>query len=216
MYISRLRLDPYQSTRLGMYEEHQALWDLFADHPDRKRDFIYRPMDNGRFIVISKRPPTDKKSVWNIELKEYDPKLKRGDRVYFSLRLNAVRKTRDAGGRQLRHDIVQDRRKRLLEEGVKERDLPIRTVVAHDAANEWLQSRENDTGFAVETGTMMVDMYQRYQVRKKPGLRPITLSVLDLKGFAHVVESQKAKTTLMHGLGCAKGLGCGLMLVRRS
>jgi len=216
MYISRLRLNPYQSARLGMYEEHQALWDLFADHPDRKRDFIYRSLNNSRFIVISKRSPMDKKNIWNIELKEYDPKLKSGDRVFFSLRLNAVRKTKDADGRQVRHDIVQDRRKRLLEEGVSERDLPIRTVVAHDAADEWLRSRENDTGFTVVTGTLIVDSYQRYQARKKPGSRPIILSVLDLKGFAHVVDSQKAKTTLIQGLGCAKGLGCGLMLVRRS
>lgn len=216
MYISKLQIDPNRHARCGIYGEHQALWDLFSDHPDRKRDFLYRSMENGQFIAVSRRMPQGDKDLWNIQVKEYDPKLKNGDRIFFSLRVNAVRKTRDANGRQVRHDIVQDHRKRMLEEGVKKEDLPRRTVLAHDAVLEWLRARSNDLGFEVEEGTLMVDAYQRNQVRKKPGAKPIILSVLDLKGFAVVLDPEKARDTLMQGVGCAKGLGCGMMLIRRA
>jgi CRISPR system Cascade subunit CasE len=216
MYISRMNLDTHRAAHLGIYGEHQALWDLFADHHDRERDFIYRALENAQFISVSRRIPKDEKKLWNIQVKEYDPKLKTGDRVFFSLRINAVRKSRDEKGKQVRHDIVQDLRVQMLTDGFKEADLPGRTVLAHEAAIEWLRARREELGFEMEEEGLMVDSYQRHQVRKRGGSRPITLSILDLKGFARVIEPERARKTLMQGIGCAKGLGCGMMLVRRA
>ncbi|MFW6324980.1 MAG: type I-E CRISPR-associated protein Cas6/Cse3/CasE, partial [Desulfovibrionales bacterium] len=171
---------------------------------------------NGQFIAVSQRMPKDERNVWNIQVKEYDPKLKAGDRIFFSLRINAVRKTRNVQGKQVRHDIVQDYRKRLLEEGKRESHLPSRTVLAQQASLDWLKTREDEIGFVVEQETLLVESYQRQQIRKNIKARPIILSVIDMKGFAKVIDPEKARTTLMQGVGCAKGLGCGMMLIRRA
>ena len=49
MYLSRLELKP-EATRNrqfwadleDLYGAHQAIWQLFADGPERKRDFLFR------------------------------------------------------------------------------------------------------------------------------------------------------------------------------
>ena len=49
MLISRVRLRPDAAEKKEFWEHvdnayhmHSLVWDLFADAPDRKRDFIYR------------------------------------------------------------------------------------------------------------------------------------------------------------------------------
>ena len=37
---------------------HRLIWTLFADSPDRRRDFLWRDEGAGRFTILSHRPPT--------------------------------------------------------------------------------------------------------------------------------------------------------------
>ncbi len=48
--------------RGGGYQAHQLVWNLFADSPDRRRDFLYRHESvNGwpTFYSVSQRKPID-------------------------------------------------------------------------------------------------------------------------------------------------------------
>ena len=101
MYFSRIRLRTdadtgalaHQLCKNDSYKEHQMLWQLFGDDPDAKRDFIFRREDrNGwpQFYLVSQRIPKDQDNVWRIDQREYQPKLRQGQRLAFSLRANPV------------------------------------------------------------------------------------------------------------------------------
>ena len=38
---------------------HRLVWSLFADGPDRRRDFLWREEAPGRFMTLSRRPPVN-------------------------------------------------------------------------------------------------------------------------------------------------------------
>ena len=84
-------------TSMNGYQAHQLVWNLFADHPDRQRDFIYRHEEaNGlpTFYMVSKRMPVDTSGMWEILPKEYNPQLKSGQRLGFTLCANPIRSRR--------------------------------------------------------------------------------------------------------------------------
>src|SRR5262249_28346357 len=86
MLLSRIRLSPeaVYTGALGEipadpYRLHRAVWDLFADHPDRRRDFLYRiDWDGGRptLMTLSDRPPEPAPGLWQAEIKELRPILR--------------------------------------------------------------------------------------------------------------------------------------------
>lgn len=215
MYMSRLSLDSRTAARMGVYEEHQAFWDVFSDGPERKRDFLYRGQGNGRYLAVSSRPPFDAQGVWHIQTKSFYPKLRSGEILAFSVRLNAVRKTRDVQRRQQRHDIVQDLRTRLMGQGQDGTDLPSRTILAEQASLEWFAARRDRFGFSVEPGSLIIEAYQRQSFWKTKGSPPVRFSILDLVGRIKIHDPELTRQSVLHGIGNAKGLGCGLLLVKR-
>jgi len=69
LYLSRLRLSRAPSARaldalLNPAEpgpridaHHRLLWAVFADSPDRQRDFLWREEGDGLFLTLSARAP---------------------------------------------------------------------------------------------------------------------------------------------------------------
>ena len=113
MYYSRITLDlaklpPGRLKELitkGSYALHQWVWLLFTD--DETRKFLFREEEGQgflRFYVLSENAPT-KNDLFQIETKEFKPKLRKGDRLIFSLRANPTvcRKGR-------RYDLFMDLR----------------------------------------------------------------------------------------------------------
>lgn len=216
MYMCKLVFDRYALARRGVYEAHQALWDVFSDGPDRTRDFLYREMEPGTFLAVSSREPAPRPELMRSQIKSYAPRLRAGERVLFSLRVNPVRKTRDERGKQVRHDIVQDLRKRLLADGTPGEELPPRLDLAEQAAQGWLAARGERLGLAPEDATLMAEAYDNQRFRKARGGRQVVVSTLDLRGFATVTDPDALRTALFAGIGPAKAYGCGLLLVRRA
>lgn len=216
MYMSLMTLDCGASALRGTYDAHQALWRAFGDHPDRTRDFIYRRTGENDFLAVSARHPDDADGVWAIRSKEYDPRLKVGDRLFFALRVNPVRKTRDADGRQLRHDVVQDVRKQLERQGIPRDEWPARQEIAQQAGFEWLAARQQRLGLKLEEQGFLVDGYSQETFIKPKNRRRVRVTVLDMKGFAHVTDPDSLRDALMHGVGPAKAYGCGLLTVKRA
>ena len=100
LFLSRitLRNDPSVATlapilfdaagRHRSEASRRLVWTLFADSEDRKRDFLWREDDAGRFYVLSSRPPEDRHHLFTVETKAFEPALTPGDKLVFSLRGN--------------------------------------------------------------------------------------------------------------------------------
>ncbi len=214
MFMSKLAIDPVQMTRAGIYEAHQALWRAFSDSADRRRDFLYRQIDQRTFLTVSRREPPPSGMFLRRDVKPYAPQLRDGERIHFSLRFNPVVKRRDEGGRQLRINLVQDWRRKLLEEGTPESKMPSWHAIAETAAAHWLDSRKETLGIAAQT--ILVETYTLEQFEKANSRAPITLARIDMTGFATVTDAASLGEALIRGVGCAKGFGFGLLLVRRA
>ncbi|KPN62646.1 CRISPR system Cascade subunit CasE [Aliiroseovarius crassostreae] len=227
LYLSKLQIarDP-QVAALGalldpneggakMDAHHRLIWSAFAGDPDAKRDFLWRADGNGRFLVLSHRPPQPTPFFDPPQTKEFAPDLRAGDRLGFVLRVNATRteKTgeRTASGKERkRHiDLVMDA---LPPKGPDRADR--RMEIAGQVARTWLDGQGSRRGFAPDQLT--VEDYAVQRFAKGRGQRPVTFGVLDLSGQLRVTDPAAFLTTLSQGLGRAKAFGCGLMLIRRA
>lgn len=213
MYMSKIIIKPSLKNIGNIYSEHQALWTVFSDSNERKRDFLYRQTGINEYITVSKRKPSNVPDNFEVQTKPYDPKIKNGDILDFSLRFNPVRKTR-INGKQVRYDIVQDLRKKKL---ASEDELNLsRIEIALEAAPGWFDKREEDIGAFFIPDSFIIESYSRESFFQPKGKKKIIISMLDLKGSLKVKNSDLFREKLFKGIGCAKGFGCGLLLVKRT
>jgi len=154
MYFSRVRIKPELiETQLAKvlsdssYNVHRLLWDLFPE--EKQRNFLYReeiaheqfPTGAGIrgepvYYIVSSTKPFSEKSVFQVDAKEYRPKLQQGDSLRFELRANPVvtekverentehylkeRSRRHVANKnkltkkRVRHDVVMDAQRSLL------------------------------------------------------------------------------------------------------
>lgn len=196
------------------YLLHSRIWDLFADAPHRKRDFIYR-LDAVQglpaIFCVSDRMPNDQNGIWLVESKPYAPVVDTGQRFAFVLRANPIRAKRDGNHRQHRHDVVMDLKTRLREKGA----LPKESGIAEQAGCEWLAQKGRSNGFGIRAGEVRVDGYRMQRFRKTGEDREIRISTLDFTGFLTVTDPNPFVRALFSGIGPAKGFGCGMLMIRR-
>jgi len=128
MFFSRIRLKPefYKTTRLSKilsdnaYSVHRLLWDLFPG--EKLRNFLYREeiareqlgikagiRGEPIYYVVSSTRPSLINPIFQIDEREYLPKLQQGDRLGFELRANPV-----ISRTGKKHDVVMDAQVTLL------------------------------------------------------------------------------------------------------
>ncbi len=128
MYFSRVSIHPnfFRSAQSGKasvrdsYGVHQLLWKLFTN--EKKRTFIYREeiareqmgtragvRGEPVYYLVSNTQPVTDNSIFQVEEREYTPKLEIGDKLQFDLRANPVI-TRNGS----KHDVVMDAQRSLL------------------------------------------------------------------------------------------------------
>ncbi len=201
------------------YNFHKLLWNLFSDGPDRKRDFLYRfeaIKGSPTFYTVSEREPVDSGHIWDIHPKLYVPKLKKGDRLSFTVRVNPIRSKRDANGRQQRHDVVMEAKNKIGFKNLPADQRPPVATLIQDAGIDWLKARETEYGFSFEDTSVRVDGYFQHKLFKGKGSRPIIFSTVDFNGILSITDPATfVEKCLFKGIGPAKGFGCGLMLVKR-
>ena len=230
LYLSRITLDRNAPTSAladlldpaetagAMDAHHRLIWTLFADTPDRKRDFLWRADGRGRFYVLSVRQPISNTLFQPIETKAFEPVLKKNDRLAFSLRVNA---TRDRARGQM--DSTQPHKNRRVDivmhalreiPGHKKGDRAAKRLEkAQIVAHEWMIHRSTTGGFKLDD--LVVNNYSVIALprRKK---QHANFGVLDLSGILIVTEPETFLARLGIGFGRAKAFGCGLMLIRRA
>ena len=205
---------------------HRLIWTLFPNQ-NKKRDFLWRVDNSGRFLILSARKPRFSSLFRPLETKPFAPVLATGDRLAFLIRANATKDRRSGPGeavvpgthrrptRDRRVDIVMDA---MRAQGVEPRsDRPDgraagRMDIAKEAAQAWLSTQGERRGFEVEH--LAVEDY-RVRELKRRGKRNAFFGVLDLAGILTVRDPDALTSALLSGLGRAKAYGCGLMLVRR-
>jgi CRISPR system Cascade subunit CasE len=222
VFFSKIRLrrdisprDIFNLTRNNGYDVHKLIWNLFADTPERQRDFLYHyeSIDGvPTFYTVSERQPMNAAGMWEIIVKEYHPKLLAGQPLSFTLRVNPIRTKRDEKGRQHRHDVVMEEKGKLKNQGKHINEAEI----VQECGAQWLRTRCAGLGFNVNAGGVRADGYRQQKLIKHNGNQLITFSTLDFNGILTVTNPDTfVAECLYKGIGPAKSFGCGLMMVRR-
>ncbi|MBC6428829.1 MAG: type I-E CRISPR-associated protein Cas6/Cse3/CasE [Cellvibrionales bacterium] len=221
LYLSRLRLNRNASAAallplLNPPEQekaadahHRLMWLVFADGPERTRDFLWRYDDNGQFMTLSTRPPQPHDLFQTPETKEFSPNLHSGDRLEFLLRANATRARKDEQDQWKRVDLVMDRLHKISQ---AERATQ-RPAIAQEAAQEWLTGLGERSGFT--PNDVIAENYNTLELGRKRR-QGATFGILDLRGQLTVTDPALFLPALTKGFGRAKAWGCGLMLIRRA
>ncbi|MDO5603772.1 MAG: type I-E CRISPR-associated protein Cas6/Cse3/CasE [Paracoccus sp. (in: a-proteobacteria)] len=219
LYLSRLRLsqrpdvkalnvllDPHP-TGARQDAHHRLIWAAFAGDPDAQRDFLWRDEGNGRFMVLSARPPADSPLFEPPEVKPFAPDLAPGDHLRFALRVNATRAKKGVG----RVDVVMD----ALHAVPKGERAETRMAAAQSAARGWMAAQGARHGFSLDA--LAADDYSVIALPSHRGKRAgqPQFGILDLTGMLTVTDPAAFLTRLAAGFGRAKAFGCGLMLIRR-
>lgn len=193
---------------------HQLVWTLFADAPERDRDFLWREWEPGHFLILSRRPPQDAHAIFHVDPpKPFRPELQVGQRLRFNLRANAtVAKSLVRGVRGKPCDVVMDAL-RGLPTSDRARQRP---RVAHEAARRWLATQGERSGFVLDGDFDHVSVlsYRQLQLRRR-GAVSASVGVLDLEGTLTLTEPHRFLERVAAGFGRAKAFGCGLMLIMR-
>lgn len=194
---------------------HRLVWTLFADSPDRERDFLWREMEDGSYFFLSARPPEDKHGLFEVASRPFAPVLTAGDRLRFSLRANATvaRKVDPTQRRGKPCDVVMDALYKVPRGE--------RAEARHDAIQvagvRWLAGQGDRCGFAMSEGEGAGIRVVAYRTLRVDHAGPTArIGVVDLEGEIEVRDPASFVTALGRGFGRAKTFGCGLMLVQRA
>lgn len=227
LYLSRLTLNNDPSTRAlaqllnprdaGQQADahHRLIWTVFSDGTDRRRDFLWRHDGDRRFLTLSARPPRAHDLFLPPETKVFEPDLRSGDSLAFTLRANAT-KDRAAAGRPAKErskdrrvDVVMDLLKAVPQAQRAER----RMEMAQTAAEAWMMRQGDSKGFA--SRRVVAENYSTIELgkRRRAGA---TFGILDLSGEIEVTDPHLFLSAMATGIGRAKAWGCGLMLIRRA
>ncbi|HRO48519.1 MAG TPA: type I-E CRISPR-associated protein Cas6/Cse3/CasE [Hyphomicrobium sp.] len=204
---------------------HRILWLLFQEIPDAERDFLWRDDGNGKYMILSRRPPVDPLGLFALDTTAFEPTLAAGDRLAFVLRANPVVTTKRAGvkrvggngkARGTRVDIVIDA---LHRENIPAGSRgPHRDRVAAKAGVAWLEAQGDRAGFKIVRNEPepVIGGYTQIPIERRHGRRPAGFSVLDFAGQIEITEPAAFLSKLAKGFGAAKAFGNGLMLIRRA
>lgn len=207
---------------------HRLVWTLFADAPDRERDFLWRETDAGTFYLLSRREPDDRHGLFDLDVpKSFAPHLSVGDYLAFSLRANAtVAKKAEGRARGKPADVVMAAIRDVAPGARAEH----RVAAVGSAGRRWLEAQGARCGFALAPGTidddddadddrdasvaLRVTAYRTLRVdHRGPDAR---IGVLDCEGVLEVRDPGTFVESVARGFGRAKAFGCGLMLLRRT
>jgi CRISPR system Cascade subunit CasE len=241
MYLSRVNVLAEQPDKLAEilkadhYQLHQLLWRLFpALKEQAHRDFLFRRDDDKGypvFYVLSPTEPSSLPGILAVESREFNPQLKPGDLLRFTLRANPVEqttkpRTREEQGalfaerkkkglrdknvlpmKRVRHDVVMQLKKKLSD---TERTRYSQSELEQRAGEAWLGKKAQKNGF--ELLSVTAEGYQQHHFKK----RGIKISTLDFHGVLEVTEPGLfIQEAIYKGIGPAKAFGCGLLSLSR-
>jgi CRISPR system Cascade subunit CasE len=191
---------------------HGLVWSLFSRPGDANRDFLFREIEPGAFIIVAERPPDDPHSLWSLDKpKAYDPQLRAGDRLGFVLRANPAMAVRQPGKqRGTRVDAIMHAKYKLAH--------PERRNFGPDevgrVALDWLFKRAGSLGAEFDQERCDATGYSQVRIpriksdrqRQSAGRidQPIEFSEIDFAGRLIVTDPEKLRAALFQGVGKAR------------
>lgn len=185
----------------GPYGLHREVWRLLArgeestitraDVPHVWRFELVKGQP--RLILLAKRVPEDPESLWRIQSRPWEPRLRTGASLRFCGRLNP---TTSKDGRRL--DLVPARR--------RAGDLrPIPELVTEWLERELTKAGATLTGLDVESHSIarVIDGGARF-------------GTSEVSGQLRVEDPSRFLERHARGFGGARAFGCGLLLLRRA
>lgn len=188
--------------------QHNLLWSIFSDGPERRRDFLWREENDSSYLTLSARPPAESELFEPHNVRVFAPALTLGDRLDFQLRCNATRKKRNGQ----RVDVVMD----ALHVVPKAQRAEKRMELANSAGQAWLARQGAKAGFSVISAQAVDYSAQVLTGHRGPRKGQPQFGILDLSGRIEVTDPTAFLGHLPLGFGRAKAFGCGLMLIRRA
>jgi len=195
MYLSRIYV-PWPESK-NAYTLHQALWTLFPNRPDDKRDFLFRVEQEKTGVGASILMQSQYEPAPNVEAAEvkakcdYPLNLMKGQRLRFLLKANPVKTIKDEKGRKNAKGEIKKCRVPLIKEEEQQR---------------WL-IRHLDGIVVLEEMQMSpcVPLYFR------KGQQAGKVVPVRFEGVMRVVDPLAVKELVAQGIGPAKALGCGML-----
>jgi CRISPR system Cascade subunit CasE len=186
-------VDKDEALSLGLidgYAWHQAFWEAFPGHDGEKRSFLFRVDEKERFFqayLLSELLAA--RSVWGSwEPKEISSGFLSHKRYLFQLRANPTKRI----GKET------DKGKRI---GIyKEEDL-----------KAWLTRKAEQSGFKTANFAVSKPIAEYF---RKSGSKQNKLSRVDFEGILEVVDKEKFKKAFNDGVGSAKSLGYGMLILK--
>lgn len=200
--------------RNGVYASHQLIWQLFSN--DEERSFLYREEKGAtgmpEFYVLSKTEPQARLPIFSCVTKVFEPKLEKGQRLSFKLRVNPTVCVKGEDGKQRRHDVMMQAKYNVKDELSDTQSLKMHM---EQAAISWLsnEKRLDEWGITLDFQPA-IDGYTQHKVQKKR--HQIQFSSVDYQGMLTVQDPLKFINQYAKGFGRAKGMGCGLMMIKRA
>ena len=203
------------------YRDHCLIWKLFPGH-GAKRDFLFRRRQQQQqsgplsYYIVSERPPQSVPELFTLQTKPYHPQLAAGEWFRFELQANPTVSRKygpPANGTRRpskRHDVLMDAKSSHRGKALP---TPVEEDFIADAALTWLLQQGAKYGMEVQPDSVLTNAYTRHQIMAKG--RNVQFSSIDYCGVAQVTDPALLKTALLHGIGHARGFGCGLMIVQR-
>ena len=224
MYISRVPLNLARISARQLvsspYRMHAAVESAFPPGSSRESDegrILWRVdslgQDHGTWLYVTSPDRPDLTHVveqagWPLhvewETKDYTPLLDRiakGQHWRFKLRANPVRKAREDKGRRHRTDGIVGK---------------VQGHVTVSQQMKWLLDRAESHGFAVlgaEDGQPRLVVRDRHKEEFRRAGSTVTLTTAVFEGCLEVTDAELLRHALCHGIGRAKGFGCGLMTI---
>ena len=197
---------------------HRIVWLLFQDILDATRDFLWRDEGDSKYLILSRRPPSNSLGLFELETKPFAPELSNGDRLCFSLRANPTTTTKRAGSKPTANGRLRGKRVDVVMDALFNRpgaDRPaVRDQLAAEATATWLGAQGQRAGFE-PMAPVEVESYTHIDIERRRG-RSAGISILDLKGIIKITDPAAFLDKLSRGFGSAKAFGNGLMLIRRA
>ena len=184
---------------------HGLIWSLFADDPDKSRDFLFRETREGQYLIVSQNPPQFDANIWEIKSKPYAPNIQNGQRFGFALRVNPTKAIKvEAGKPSKRIDVLMHAKKQKGEKlSPEERE---------EIGIEWLAQKLAREGAKLEKDYSQILQYFQVNLSKK-GANAV-ISVIDVEGVLEVTDADLFQKALLNGIGHGKAFGLGLILLR--
>ena len=184
---------------------HGLVWNLFADDPEATRDFLYREIEVGGYLLVSVRRPMAEPALWTLRSKPYAPALASGDRLGFSLRANPTISLSQPDRRPSRRvDVFLDAKKKL--------GRPLGPEEREAAALNWLFGRAASLGVDFERDACRTGRRDQQEI-ERPGARAARITIVDYQGILTVRDPALLSQALISGVGHGKAFGAGLLLL---